>query len=132
MGKELSPQEQAEENFSKWNEALQTKDPAVVATMYTSDASFLPTVSPEFKYGTKGAEDYFEHFLTRNPEGSIVESRVQSLDENTLLHSGFYNFEVGPTHNRSLVEGRFTFLWIKIDDKWKIAHHHSSFKPKVS
>lgn len=119
----------ARDNFNRWNDALQTGVPATVAGMYTGDASFLPTVSPEFKHGAAGAESYFEHFLAKDPVGIIVEDEVQKINDSTILHSGLYNFEVGPEDDRSVVEGRFTFLWIKEGDKWKIAHHHSSIKP---
>lgn len=128
-----SVKETAQANFRAWNEALQTRDAATVAKMYSEDCTFLPTQSGEFKQGQSGAEDYFHHFLQKNPEGRIVEERVQELGPDSYLHSGMYNFEVGPKDNRSIVEARFTYVWKRDDEgNWKIAHHHSSVKPKPS
>lgn len=128
MEKERSPKEQAKENFNAWNEALQTKDATIVANMYTDDAIFLPTMSGELKSGKSGAREYFEHFLQKNPFGSIIEDQAHLSGDN-IIHAGLYNFEIGHENDRSVVEGRFSFLWVKIGDEWKIEHHHSSLKP---
>ncbi|MFH0837707.1 MAG: SgcJ/EcaC family oxidoreductase [Patescibacteria group bacterium] len=119
------------QNFAMWNDALLTRDPKKVAELYTPDCTFLPTVSGEFKKGHSGAEAYFRHFLEKNPNGVIVDDEVQELGSDCYLHSGIYNFEVGPDNNRSVVEARFSYVWKK-DKKgdWRIAHHHSSLRPK--
>jgi len=121
----------AEENFDRWNGALLTKDPAKVAELYAEDSTFLPTVSGEFKKGQPGAEEYFKHFLEKDPTGEIKEEEVQELGPDCYLHSGLYDFEIGPEEERQIVEARFTFVWQKNQaGEWEIAHHHSSVKPK--
>lgn len=125
-----SPESIAKKNFAKWNAALLTKDARQVADLYTGDATFLPTVSPEFKKGQSGAEAYFHHFLEKDPNGKVVEEAVQPLSPDCYLHSGMYDFEVGPQNQREIVHARFTFLWKKgKDGQWRIAHHHSSKVP---
>ncbi len=125
----------AENIFSKWNESLQTNDPKKVAEMYSDDASFLPTLNGELKKGKTGAEEYFEHFLQKHPKGKVVESVAVFLnDENTILFSGLYDFEVdaNDSKERTSVEARFTFIFQKkseVADDWEITHHHSSLKP---
>jgi uncharacterized protein (TIGR02246 family) len=122
----------AQKNFQRWNSALQTGDASQVAALYTASNTFLPTLSPEFKQGIQGAEEYFTHFLQKQPVGTVIAEEVQSLSEKIYIHSGLYNFAVGPSEQRSIAEARFTFVWIKEDDgQWKIAHHHSSLKPQA-
>ncbi|MBN1778603.1 MAG: SgcJ/EcaC family oxidoreductase [Candidatus Buchananbacteria bacterium] len=128
--REQELKELAVKNFAVWNEALQTKDPAAVAELYTENASFLPTLNPDFKHGRDGAEQYFEHFLEKDPEGEIIDEQIQPIGEDCYIHSGMYNFEVGPKDDRKIVEARFTFVWQKNErDEWKIVHHHSSLVP---
>lgn len=128
--------ELAADNFKIWNQALLSRNAHEVALLYSKDASFLPTLNPEFKNGQDGAEKYFQHFLEKNPEGKIVEEAVQetAVGKDGLvsgfLHSGMYDFEIGESDHRQKVEARFTFLWQKDETgTWKIAHHHSSLKP---
>lgn len=127
----------AAQNFAMWNSALLSKKPKQVAEFYSSNATFLPTVSDEFKHGQEGAERYFEHFLEINPAGKVLENKIQSLGKDSYLHSGMYNFEVDnkdaeSSDKRKIIEARFTFVWKKNPDgKWLIVHHHSSIKPKV-
>lgn len=134
MEKKESIYEIAKVNFNKWNNALQTKDPKIVAGLYTDDNSFLPTLSSEFKSGIDGAESYFEHFLQKNPFGKIIEEKVQpigSVGSDSYVHSGLYDFEVGQDQDRKTVEARFTYVWEKVGGEWKILHHHSSIKPQA-
>lgn len=122
----------ATNNFKRWNDALQTRDPAQVAALYTTDNSFLPTLSPEFKHGLDGAAAYFHHFLAKHPFGTIIDEQVQALGENAYIHSGMYDFEIGPDDTRSVAHARFTYVWVKdVSGEWKIAHHHSSLRPKA-
>jgi len=124
-------QEIASRNFNLWNSALKTGNPKEVAALYITYATFLPTTSGEFKKGQYGAEEYFEDFLIKNPRGKIIQEEVQTLGLDGYLHSGMYNFEVGPVDDRQVVEARFSFIWKKNNQgEWKIIHHHSSARPK--
>lgn len=124
---------QARENFDEWNKRLKNKDKVKVAELYSEGSTFLPTMSGDFVHGENGknkTEDYFEHFLKKNPAGIIKEQAVQKTGEDTYLHSGMYDFVVGPADKRETVEARFTYVWQKgKDGNWKIIHHHSSVKP---
>jgi len=124
----------AEENFKTWADSLLTKDPQKVADLYAEDATFLPTLSPDFKLGKSETKEYFEHFLLKNPEGEIKSEVVQDLGRFCYLHSGLYDFEVnGLDGKRNPVEARFSFVWRKDSDgKWRIIHHHSSVRPKLN
>ena len=121
--------ETVRKNFSLWERTLHTKDPKAMARLYAENATFLPTLSREFKKGQTGVEEYFERFLEKNPTGEIIEEETQTLGSGCYLHSGLYNFKVGPNLNRQIVEARFTFLWKQNSrGEWKIIHHHSSIK----
>jgi uncharacterized protein (TIGR02246 family) len=121
----------AESNFKNWAEALKTKDPKIMSGFYSEDATFLPTLSPDFKQGEAEAEGYFVHFLEKNPVASIKNQAVQELGDDAYLHSGMYDFEIGKDGEKQMVEARFSYVWKKdANGKWKIIHHHSSLKPQ--
>jgi hypothetical protein len=37
----------------------------------------------------------------------------------------------GPDDDRKPVEARFSYMWRRMDNQWKIVHHHSSASPKA-
>jgi len=119
----------AQKNFAAWNGALQTGKKEEVAALYTSPMSFLPTLSEYHIKTTQGALDYFADFLVKKPYGKITDEEVTAAGSSSYLHSGLYTFEVGDAGARSKVDARFSYLWKKVGDQWKIAHHHSSLKP---
>ena len=130
-------------NFELWRKALKSGDPHQVAMLYSHQATFLPTMSPELKTGEEGAEDYFHHFLQNHPDGKIIRQTVQVIGPNCYLHCGLYNFEVDdPEKGRKIVQARFSYIWkeswldrllnflhLKKRSGWKIIHHHSSLLP---
>ena len=115
-------------NFKVWNEALATKDPKKVAELYSDDCTFFPTLSGDLKLGKEGAEQYFKHFLEKNPDGKILESKI-TVDEsgNICFANGLYRFEVGEERNRQSVDAAFTYVYRKNEEgQWEIVHHHSA------
>ena len=119
-------------NFQKWNGALQTKDAKAVASMYSeSDLSFLPTVSHKHISKLGCTEEYFENFVMKDPFGTITDDSVQVYESgNAYLHSGLYTFDLGEGGARAPTEARFSYMWRKENDDWKITHHHSSVRPE--
>ena len=121
-------------NFKAWNDALQTGDEKIVANLYAKNASFLPTLSPNFVVANELlVQDYFKHFLNNHPFGRIVREHVVSFGWSFTTgysHAGDYDFELGDAGRRYVVHARFIFVWKKIKGEWKIVQHHSSVRPE--
>ena len=112
--------------FENWNQALQTGDPENVANLYLKDAILLPTVSNQVRHNHSEIIDYFVHFLKKKPFGTINESNIRIFND-IAINSGVYTF----TLNKDLsVKARFTFVYKKIEEIWKILEHHSSKMPE--
>ncbi len=126
---QMDVEEIAKINFNKWLRTLATKNSVYVAELYHDEASFHPTQHGKLQKGQSGAEEYFVHFLEKNPVGKLVESHVQILTNWLYLHSGLYDFTIASDEKKEVVEARFTFVWILKNGDWKILHHHSSVKP---
>lgn len=114
--------------FNVWNAALQTGDPKKVAALYAPDATLLPTLSREVRQTPDAIEDYFEDFLKLQPKGSIIHQNV-SLYDPIAINSGVYTFETKLSGQAHHMIGRFTFVYRKDGDEWKIIEHHSSMMP---
>lgn len=114
--------------FDRWNAALATGDPDTVTALYAEDAVLLPTVSNQVRHNHSEIRDYFVNFLAKQPQGVIDEANVRHLAEDLVINSGVYTFTFG---DQSQVSARFTYLYRKVGDDWKIMEHHSSAMPEV-
>jgi hypothetical protein len=119
-----------QKNFQVWNDCLKAKDFQKASALYSSvDLSFLPTLSPDFIRDSPSAQQYFSEFVQKAPVGEITDDVVQVIDNDTYLHTGMYTFMTGQEGSRLPVRARFTYMWRRVGDNWKIIHHHSSEVP---
>ena len=112
--------------FDDWNSALQTGEAKQVADLYEHNAILLPTVSNQIRHNFEEIEDYFIHFLSKGPKGKIDESNIRIFDS-LAINSGSYTFTF---NDGSVVQARFTFVYRRSGEDWKIVEHHSSRMPE--
>ena len=117
--------------FDRWNASLATHDPEKVIANYAPDAVLLPTVSNRPRTNSADLRDYFEHFLSRSPEGSI-DTRTIRIGCNTASDVGTYTFRLsGKTPDATeAVKARYSFIYELHNGEWLIVHHHSSAMPE--
>lgn len=115
--------------FTRWNAALATGNPDSVTALYAEDAILLPTVSNQVRHNHEEIRDYFVNFLAKKPQGVIDEANVRFLSDDLAINSGVYTFTFG---NGDQVTARYTYLYRRIDGRWRIAEHHSSAMPEVA
>ena len=112
--------------FKQWNDALATGNPKAVAALYATDAILLPTLSNKVRHNHEEIADYFVNFLAKSPQGEINEHNIRVHGE-LAINSGVYTFTFG---DGSSAKARFTYVYRKEDDGWKIIEHHSSQMPE--
>lgn len=113
--------------FDRWNQSLQTGDPAKVAANYMENSILLPTVSNQLRVTHAQREDYFHHFLENQPVGKIDYSHID-IGCNTASDAGIYTFTFGKTGQKVRARYSFNYQW---DGKnWLISQHHSSAMPE--
>lgn len=116
--------------FDRWNATLQNGGPHDMALLYAEDGVLLPTVSNTPRTNRVEIAEYFEHFLQLQPRGTINERYIQILDENTAIDAGVYTFDILRNGEPTYVVARYTFVYERIDGRWKIVSHHSSAMPE--
>lgn len=118
----------AEELFDRWNEALRSGDARRVSQCYAEDAVLLPTVSNVPRLSRREIQDYFEHFLKKQPLGKVNQRNVK-FGCNKITDAGVYTFRIIDAGKTEYVPARYTFVYENRDGEWLIAHHHSSLMP---
>lgn len=118
-------QQLAEDLFNTWNDALQMGNAKIVTALYAEDAVLLPTVSNLPRTTPAEIEDYFTHFLEKQPFGIIKQRNVKKGD-NKITDAGIYDVEIMSAGKKEVVTARYTFAYEFRDNGWKIVHHYSS------
>ena len=110
----------------KWVNAIKSGDPKKVTDLYAKDAILLGTFSNKERVGHELILEYFENLLKSPVEVEIV-SEHQATSETLSVNSGHYNFVT----NGKTINARFSFVYQKGNDGWKIISHHSSVMPET-
>ena len=132
--------ETAKAEYGKWNTALAgkmiEKDAAKVSALYSTESNFLsylPLSSPDHIKSTQPVTDYFVEFVKKNPSAPTTTSDFfLKFDDNSFLHSGMVDVLMGdlaPVNKQTTTKARFTYVWKKSGNDWKITHHHESALP---
>lgn len=113
--------------FDRWNQSLQTGEPKKVVANYAEKSILLPTVSNKPRLTPAEKEDYFVHFLEKQPAGKIDMHHIE-IGCNTAVDAGLYTFKFGKTGESVKARYSYTYRW---DGKnWLITSHHSSAMPE--
>ena len=119
------PAEEANAVIDKWSATYTANDRDALVGLYAPDAVLLGTTSPVISEGTEGIRKYFQELPGSGRKNVIVERRMIILSETSVVGTGFYNF-ARAAENDTPRPSRFTFVVVKRDGRWVIAHHHSS------
>ncbi|MFT5815357.1 MAG: hypothetical protein ACI9VT_003130 [Psychroserpens sp.] len=112
--------------FEQWNDALQTRIPKNVTTLYEESAILLPTLSNNICQNHKEMNNYFSNLMTGQPVAKIVIANIDVFDQ-VAINSGVYTFTF---KDGNTIDARFTFVYRWNGERWMIIHHHSSKMPE--
>ncbi|MDP6363656.1 MAG: SgcJ/EcaC family oxidoreductase [Candidatus Poseidoniia archaeon] len=109
----------------EWVSAVESGDPRRVASLYAEDALLLGTFSAAERVGPGAILAYFEELLEAAVGVEIV-SEQPFCGSEFASSCGLYNFILGG----KVVEARYSFVFVKEGNDWKIRSHHSSLVPE--
>lgn len=117
--------------LESWGQCVKAKDRKAVLAHYAHNtgATLWPTLSNKLRKDEDHVEDYFVSFLAKIDGVGPVEWNekvAQPMSDDCVMWSGVYTFHL----NQGKVPARFSYLVKKIDEEWKIMHHHSSQMPE--
>jgi len=123
------PREEASAVVDQWSATYSANDRDALVKLYAPDALLLGTTDPVATRGTDEIRKYFEPLEKGGRHNTIIEKNVIVLSDTAVAIAGFYDF-ARKEQNYEPRPSRFTFVVVKRDGKWLIAHHHSS--PRVA
>ena len=108
-----------------WVDKIKTNDPKQIASLYHNDGLLLGTFSDIERKGYDLILEYFENLMKSKVDVEIVTEHKYET-ESLITNSGLYNFIV----DGKIVNARFSFVFTKTSNDWKIISHHSSVLPE--
>lgn len=116
--------------ISQWAAAFSRPTSDEICALYAKDSVLMGTLSPFYRNTPELIKEYFDGMLSlRERSVELSELHIQDYG-NSATCSGFYTFYWDSTDDRVDLDARFTFVLVKQDERWLIAHHHSSALPK--
>ena len=122
--------EDAYASIERWSEAFNSGDVEQIVRMYTNDALVLGTLSPGMTTKSDDLRAYFKAAAAAKLQVRLGDHSAVALAEDAVVIAGFYDFSAPAGGHPVVVPARFSFVMVKKDGIWKIAHHHSSVRPK--
>ena len=110
-----------------WVKKIRTNDANQVAELYHNDGLLLGTFSDIERHGKELILNYFENLLRTKIDVEIISQHEHNTDS-LIVTSGLYNFKV----EGKIIKARFSFVFVKTKESWKILSHHSSELPKMA
>ena len=110
--------------LQNWVKKIRTNDANQVAELYHDDGLLLGTFSNKERHGKSLILKYFKKLLKSKVDVEIITQHVHKTNT-ILVSSGLYNFIV----NGITIKARYTFVFSKNKNNWKILSHHSSLLP---
>ena len=111
--------------LSIWVEKIRENNASQVTDLYNDDAILLGTFSDIERHGKELILDYFENLLKSKIDVEIITQHEHKTDS-LIVNSGLYNFKV----DSKTIKARFSFVFVKTNESWKILSHHSSELPQ--
>jgi uncharacterized protein (TIGR02246 family) len=123
--------EDAFAGVERWSEAFNSGDVEQIVRMYANDALVLGTLSPGMTSKPDDLRAYFKGAAIAKLQVKLGDHSAVALAEDVVAITGFYDFSRPVADGQPVVvPARFSFVMVKKDGIWKIAHHHSSVRPK--
>ena len=114
-----------------WVDAFNSRDPQRITGQYADDAIFWGTTAKAIATTHEGLWAYFKDAAQR-PDTRVTIDSVQLREYGDLvIAGGAYTFaDVKDGVASNVRPARFTFVFRREGDRWRIVEHHSSRVPE--
>ena len=113
-----------------WAQTFNGGDPSAIASLYLDDAVLWGTVAAGLLTGRPAIRDYFARACVPGalPRVQIEQQHVRVIGE-VAVNSGAYLFHLTEQGRERALPARFSMVWRKTPQGWRIVDHHSSARP---
>lgn len=127
-----APVDDATAIVEQWAAAFNAGDVDKIIARYTSDASVHGTTAPNLAVGTDSLRAYFTPAARARTQVKMDgNGTATALSPDHIVLAGFYEFSGTRADGQAFTApARYTFVLVRRDGAWRIAHQHSSPRAK--
>jgi uncharacterized protein (TIGR02246 family) len=127
------PKEEAHAVVEQWAAVFNAGDVDKFTALYARDATVHGTVSANLASDAEALRAYFSASAAGKTQVKMGEWSAAELSPEAVVVAGFYEFS-GKRRDGQPFElpARYTFVLVKRGGDWRIAHQHSSSRPRPS
>jgi uncharacterized protein (TIGR02246 family) len=124
------PKEDVAAATAAWGRALGEDHPDSVLPLYSEDAVLWGTLSPTVRTDRAALRDYFVTAFKVLPGLKVAfGDQVIRVYGTTAINTGYYTFSYTQNGESKSLPARYSFAFVKSDERWLIVDHHSSAMP---
>jgi uncharacterized protein (TIGR02246 family) len=114
----------------RWAQAFNAGDASAVAALYVPDAVIWGTLGQTLTTTPQDIKSYFVEAARTGLKTTLGQHVVSQISENCIVDTGHYDFIRSTGGSTAVIPARYSFVLVKRNGTWMIAHHHSSLMPK--
>jgi uncharacterized protein (TIGR02246 family) len=114
----------------RWADAFNAGTAGVVAALYAPGATIWGTLAQTLTATPRDIEAYFVGAAHAGLSVELGEHVSSPISPACVIDTGHYEFSRSMDGQMARFPARYSFVLVKQNGAWAIAHHHSSMMPK--
>jgi uncharacterized protein (TIGR02246 family) len=113
----------------RWAETFNEGEPSAVAALYALGATIWGTLAQSLTTSPDDIETYFIQAARAELKVKLGEHVSSLISEASAIDTGHYEFSRTTDGQTTIFPARYSFVLVKQNGAWMIAHQHSSILP---
>lgn len=114
----------------RWAQVFNEDGTGAIAALYAPGATIWGTLAQVMTVTPRAITDYFIAAARAGLSVKLGDHLATRISDTCIVDAGHYEFTRTVQDNASIIPARYSFVLVKLDGAWRIAHHHSSVVPK--
>ena len=113
-----------------WTQFFNEGNADAIASLYAPGATLWGTLGPSLTRSSGEIRSYFIEAARTGLKGKLAGHVLSAVSETCAIDAGQYDFARTADGQTTIIPARYSFVLVKQNASWMIAHQHSSFLPK--
>ena len=114
----------------RWGQSFNEGNADAIAGLYAPGATLWGTLGQSLTISADGIQRYFVEAGRAGLKVKLADHVLSAISETCAIDAGQYDFARTADGQTTIFPARYSFVLVKQNDRWMIAHQHSSFLPK--